>query len=669
MAYTLYFGLSSVLLPSASRAQDNIPPANPFQGFETRILDNGLKVWFKNLPDARAVSISVALPIGRDSDPVGKEQLAHFTEHMLFADHGGRSEEEIKKEIEDLGGEFNASVSDTRTFFFVRVDKEYGLFALEWLYRVISPHAMEPEVVERQRAPVALEIGARPRQLFEWVWAYYIDRPSLRVPGFWEKEFGIETLRSRDYYPYASLNRIGPEDLRWFYDTYYVPSLMTVTIVGALDAAAVASTIDETFAQLSQRPEPPLSASLTDPGRYRQSNFWTYRSDVFYRSRFKFYGLSAADNVLLIFVSQFLGKRLNDRLRFGDEKATYGLRSRIVRRGEAAILEISGGLEVESFQSSKRVIEEELEGLRTGSLDRTRFEEDRSAVTLQLQRSGYSPIALETWVRTSFHDSRLHHDFPDLVTIFDTLSAERVEAFASRALVPERQVVTVVYPQPLTQGVVVIVLAVLVSLTVSLTRRRLISPVEMTRIRYVARFHIPILLFGAMVGVLVILVGGGGRLLVFGFQRFSVAALWPIENFFLQWSTYGLMLMMSIILLLLLLSRIPRKVLLFEDHVRIKYLSYRSVQIPAEEVEEVELRSFREVWLSSAVWRLTPLTFGVFAPGIYLKRRNGRGYFFDVRNRDELLDLLRRLTGDSGSKQRSPETTPPAPPPESDPTA
>ena len=72
---------------------------NPFADFETHFLANGLKVWFKSMPDAPNVSVSVAVPFGSHSDPRGKEGLAHFTEHMLFSDHEDRSEQEVKDAI------------------------------------------------------------------------------------------------------------------------------------------------------------------------------------------------------------------------------------------------------------------------------------------------------------------------------------------------------------------------------------------------------------------------------------------------------------------------------------------------------------------------------------------------------------------------------------------
>ena len=183
--------------PFPGRAQDSALPPNPFAGFETHHLANGLKVWLKRLPGDPVVSVSLAVPFGSDNDPPGKEQLAHFTEHMLFSDHLGRNEQEIKREIEELGGLYNAATRADETFYFVRIGKEHALFAIEWLYRIVSPHSMDPEIVDKQREPVALELGARPRQFFDWLWAHYINPPALRPPGFWEREFGIKTRASR----------------------------------------------------------------------------------------------------------------------------------------------------------------------------------------------------------------------------------------------------------------------------------------------------------------------------------------------------------------------------------------------------------------------------------------------------------------------------------------
>ena len=633
-----------VLLPLATFAQDTPLPPSLFSGFETQIFPNGLTVWYKHLPDDPIVSIRVVTPFGSDQDPPGKEQLAHFTEHMLFSDHLGRTEEQIKREIEDRGGVRNAVTTWDHTYYFVHIGKEHGLFALEWLHRIVSPHAMDPAVVDRQRDPVALEVSARPREFFDWLQAYFLDPSRLRLPGFWEREFGLETRRSRDYYPHRSLHRISPDDLRGFYDTYYIPSRMTLAIIGDLNRDTVLKKISETFATLPARPEPVLPEEFHDPKRYRQTFSWSSRSNIHYLNLFKFYRFTPRQNVMLIFLSRFLGKRLNAKLRFGERKAVYGISVGVTRRGPAMYLSIDGRIKESEFEFARNVIEQELEALRTGTLPDAEFEADREAVTRQLRFQNTSAKELGRWVSGAFYDPRLHRDFPDLVTFFDRVTKAEVEAFVHQHFVPERQVLSIGYRHLFTQGLRLALALALWWVTVKAARRLFVRSVVMTRIRYVARFKLPLLhkIVGGAISLVLLAVGV--RLLAYGFAVLADRFLRGVENFWVQSSGYALAFMATIFVVILVLGRVPRKLLLFDDHLLIKYLSYRSLRLAPADIAEASLRRFPAVWLSRRLWKCVPLTFGLFSPGIYLKRRNGWAYFFGARKSDELLRLLQELT-------------------------
>ncbi len=639
---TLALTLAS-LAASAPLVQDSTLPPSSFADFETVHLANGLKVWYKRLPDDPVVSISVALPYGSDRDPAGREQLAHFTEHMQFADQPGRSEEEIKREIEDLGGVYNASVTPDRTFYFVRIGKEHALFAIEWLYRILAPRAMDPVVVDRQREPVALEVRARPRQFFDWVWAYYLNPPWLRIQGFWEREFGIETLASRDYYPYASLARITPDDLRWFYESHYAPSRMTLTVVGDIERAAAIAKINVTFASLPDRSAPPPPPALRDPSRRRATFFWAYRSNVLYSNRYKFYDLTADQQVMLTFVSQFLSKRLNDALRFGERKATYGVGVGIVKRGRAAYLRVDGGIREAEFSFARSVVDREVEALRTGALTPEEFEADRDAVTRQLRVSNSASEDLERWVSGYFYDSRVFRDFPDLAGMFERYSKQDVESFVRKHFPAEREVLMVVYPHPITQGVLALLVIALIWVGARAARRMLTRPVEMTRIRYVARFRLPRPYLWISALVLLVVLAVGGRLLVFGYAVLADWVLVTRESFLLQWLVYAALLVFSVFLIVLLFAGIPRKILVFDDRLLIKFLSYRSTPVSYAHIDELSLLTFADVWLTRRIWKCVPLTVGLLRPGIFMKRRAGWAYYFNVRDREELLRVIDSL--------------------------
>jgi predicted Zn-dependent peptidase len=641
----IWFGLCLLAVSLTMHAQE-VPPdalSNPFAGFETLFLSNGLKVWYKQMPDDPNVFIGVNVPAGSDDDPVGKEELAHFTEHMLFSDHLGRTEEEIKREIEDWGGSRNGLTYSDHTFYFVTLDKQHGLFALEWLYRILSPHEMLPEIVEKQREPVAIEVDARPRELLDWIRAYYLFPYWLRLPGFWEREFGLSTRRSRDYYPYRSLHAITPEDLRWFYDTYYVPSTMTLIVAGDFEREALLEALNTTFATLPGRPAPKRDISLHNPKRPWQSVYWRPRANVYYSYDMKLYRISTEDHDMLLFMQAMLNRRLNQRLRFGDRKAVYGVWVGISQRGPAASFYINGEIKKSEYHYARQVIDEELTALQTGTLPAEEFASDQQAVARKLRVNNTTAEDLGWWLTREFYNPALHRDFPDLVSFFEQVTPENVATFMQRHFIPEHQVRYISKPLPINQAVLACIPLALVALTLKVVRRTFIRPVDMTRIRYVTRFKIPAVYAISVLGILGILGAILARLAFYALSWGYSHLIQDIENFAAQGSVASLILVGSIFLGFGVLASIPYKLLVFEDHLRIKYRSYRSRIVAPDDVETIALRHFPDVWLSRNLFTCVPLTFGLLNPGIYLKLRTGHSYFFSVRNSAECQKAIHTL--------------------------
>ena len=619
--------------------------ANPFSDFETHFLSNGLKVWFKHWPDAPNVSVSVGVPYGWDSDPRGKEELAHLTEHMLFSDHDGQTEQEIKDAIEEIGGRRNGFTTPDHTWYYVTVSKEHGAFAIEWLSRVMSPHSMDADLVERNRQPVALEINTRPREFFEQVWA--LLNPSwLLPPDFWQREFGMETRSGRQYDRWASLQSITPEDIADFYDRYYVPGAMTLTVIGDLNRSEVLEISERTFGSFPRRPVPPTDVDVEDPDRRRATSYWGFSPNVQYSARYKFFNTGAEDDLMVLFVRDLLRLRLNDRLRYGEQKAVYGLQVTTTRRGPGGFLQIRGSIDEDEYDFAEAIIQEEIAAFRGGTLQPDEFEVDRTALVERLRGENLTAQALNFWVLRNFYDPSKHVDFPDLISFFEGVTQEEMASFATRSLVPEREVNTLRRVQPVSQGVLATAVLLLVFLTLRLVAWTLTRPVTMREIQYVARFRMPILLQI----VAAALIGGAGliltRLIVFVGQSVALAFLVTVDDYRIQMTGYALMLATAVVLSILYLSRFPRKLLVFPDHLRINSLAYRSRVFGPDDIEEISTRRFHQVWFRKDLFRCVPLTLGLAGPGIYLRPTNGRAYFFRTRNSRELIDVLGAWRGE-----------------------
>ena len=616
---------------------------NPFADFETHFLANGLKVWFKSMQDAPNVSVSVAVPFGSHSDPRGKEGLAHFTEHMLFSDHEDRSEQEVKDAIEGLGGRRNGFTTPDHIWYYATIGKEHGLFAIEWLSGIVSPHTMDPDVVERNLQPIAIETNARPREVFERVWAFL--NPSLLMPpDFWQQEFGMDTRGLKPLDRWGTLHRITPEDLRGFYDTYYVPAAMTLTIVGDLDRDEAMAMAENTFGALPRRAVPPREIAITDPNRMRATYSWGFPSNVRYTARYKFFHPSAEDELMILFARDLLDRRLNQRLRYGEQKAVYSLQVESSKRGPAVFLQVRGAIDADEYDFALGVIEEEIESLRTGALDPDAFEADRTAVIERLRSGNQTSEALNFWVYRNFYDPDTYSDFPDVLGFYEGVSQEQVASFAERNLVAERQVLSVIRIHPLSQELMVLALLVLVWAAVRVVGWGLTTSITMSDIRYVARFRVPIVF-----RIVALVVGGGvglilARLTFFGLQWITLAYVATVDDYTIQVGSYALMLISVLALFLVYLSRLPKKLLVFPDHLRVKSLAYRSRIFKPEDLEEISLRRFHKVWLSSDLPML-PHDPGI-APSRYLPAAcEGAGVLLPLPEQQRAHRGVGRLAG------------------------
>lgn len=612
--------------------------ANPFAGFETVRLSNGVKVWFKRLPGAPNVSVSAGIAVGSDADPPGKEQLAHFTEHMLFSDHQGRTEQEIKDAVEGIGGRRNGVTYWDHTWYYVTIGKEHGLFAIEWLAGIMSPHEMDQLVVERGRQPVENEIGARERDVFDHIVAL-LEFPWLAPPGFWEREFGIEPRRGPNAYVWRSLHSITPDDLRGFYDRYYAPGGMTVAIIGDLDRDEALIVAERTFGTFPEREVNRVEITTEDPGRGAEEYHWGFLPTIQYVSTHKLFEPTADELLTALFVRDLLNRRLGQRLRYGERKAVYGASFGLTQRGPAAYLRLITRIDEEDYDFATGVIDEEIEWLRTGSHDAAEFEADRAAVIERLRSSNQTSGALNGWTQSYFYDPDVFEDFPDVVSFYQNLTQAEVASFAAQAFDESRRILSVTRPDPFDPTVTVVAVVALIWGTILLMGRWLTKPVEMREIRYVARLRLSsVLLVVYTLGLIASL----AVLMIATDVVMSRAGPWidSIDSYLMQTAATGAILFLVLALALLIYSGAPRKLLLFSDHIRIKSRAWRSRVLHAEDIDQISIRRFPRVWLHPRILRSPPQIFGLLKPGIWIKPRRGRSYFFRARDTEELAEVL-----------------------------
>ena len=637
-----------VLATSSAGGQQQDSLSNPFHGFETRVLANGLKVWFKYAPGLPDVAVSITLPYGADQDPAGYRQLAHFTEHMLFTDRSGLSELEFKSSLDLRGGQRNGYTFNDHTGYFAHVRREHGLFALQWIYTLLTPPRLSPELIDRQRTPVLLEVAANKPGPFDRVAARLLNPASLRPPGYWRREFDLPSEWERDDDTWTSVQRIDSAAVRAFLEKYYVPSRLTLTVIGDIRADSVWSIIGRTFATLPPANAPPPLPTPRDPGRERRTYNWRFDQNVGLTYRFKRYEPGARDNITTSFVERYLSRRLNERLRFGSRKAVYGIIVVTRARGKASELLISAHVKPSEAAYARSVIEAELDSLRKGTVTDAEFTKERDIMLATLRTSFSTAADIDHLVLMSLYNRDVYSAFPDFVTEFGGLTRAEVVRHARQLLDPSRTVIETDGIVPVPESAVVVLCVVLVGLLLFVARAALIRPLPMTSLRYVARIRRG---YTHRLVVTSLIVASATVLLRVAF--YPVHALYLssavlIPSIVIQWGLAALVAVVPFGVGLAIRASLPAKVLVFERCVAIKAYGYRSVLVPAGQVTELSFTRLPELVRRigmAGVLRTRIMTPALLAPALFLQRADGRAWLFRSRDMHELMTVLGRATG------------------------
>jgi len=221
-------------------------PVHPFD-FREFTLDNGLHVITMEDFSSPIVAVHVWYHVGsKDEDP-DRQGFAHMFEHMMFRGTDLLGPDDHFNLIRSVGGTNNAYTHFDYTAYVNTVpadqlDLALWLEAERMMFLDISQEGFETErrVVEEERRE------------------YYLNVPYGTLP-----ERVLAVVCKVHPYRWLPIGRIshleaaGLDELRRFWDTYYVPNNATLVIVGAIPHERARQAVNRYFGWMPNLPEPP----------------------------------------------------------------------------------------------------------------------------------------------------------------------------------------------------------------------------------------------------------------------------------------------------------------------------------------------------------------------------------------------------------------------------
>jgi predicted Zn-dependent peptidase len=196
--------------------------------FKKTIFKNGLTLLTERRRGFRSLSIGIWVKTGTRHETPREAGISHFLEHMLFKGTETRTALHIAREIDQVGGDFNAFTTREYTCFHILMLDRDSKLGIDILSDVILNSNFEAEELERERKVILQEISMveeSPEELVHDI--------------FFELIYGKHGLGRPILGSEHSIRRLKRADVIKFFRKYYRPDQMIVSVSGDLSHGAI----------------------------------------------------------------------------------------------------------------------------------------------------------------------------------------------------------------------------------------------------------------------------------------------------------------------------------------------------------------------------------------------------------------------------------------------
>jgi predicted Zn-dependent peptidase len=192
--------------------------------FRLDTLDNGLRVLTAPMESAQSVTCAIMLAAGSRYETPDTNGIAHFSEHMFFKGTERRpTARDISKEIDAIGGEFNAFTGKEYTGYYVKCAAESRDVALDVLVDMLRHSKFDPDEIEREKGVIIEEMNM------------YFDTPRDFIGGVYEEllygdqPLGWDIIGNKD-----TVRGANRDTFTSYLDRWYKPERMILGVGGQL---------------------------------------------------------------------------------------------------------------------------------------------------------------------------------------------------------------------------------------------------------------------------------------------------------------------------------------------------------------------------------------------------------------------------------------------------
>jgi zinc protease len=244
----------TLLLASCSKAapKSDLPPEPKplgrvdFPPYEKRVLPNGLTVYALEYHEQPIVSARLMIAAGAERDPAGLPGVAAFTADLLNKGTKTRTATQIAQAIDQVGGslEATADMESTNVIGAALTDSADVVFSM--MNDIVMNPAFSADELSRDQQQSLSNLAANMQ-----------DAGFVADAVFQRLVYGVHPYGHLESGTLKSIPKIRADDLRKFRDTYYVPNLSSLAIVGDLPTSQSFKLAEQWFGAWAKKDVPP----------------------------------------------------------------------------------------------------------------------------------------------------------------------------------------------------------------------------------------------------------------------------------------------------------------------------------------------------------------------------------------------------------------------------
>lgn len=234
---------------------------NDFKNYKSITLSNGLRALLVHNKETQKSAAALAINVGHFNDPIDRQGIAHFLEHMLFLGTKKYPDgSEYQKFISQYGGNNNAWTGTEHTCFFFDINHQHFEKALDRFSRFFTEPLLSEEFINKERENIDAEFKLKLKDDIRRLYDVHKETINQEHPFSKFSVGNNETLADKK-------NSSIREDVSAFYNKYYQADLMTLVLEGPQSIENLTLLAEQSFSAIKQNSNPikPIKTPLYLP--------------------------------------------------------------------------------------------------------------------------------------------------------------------------------------------------------------------------------------------------------------------------------------------------------------------------------------------------------------------------------------------------------------------